>query len=48
LRLRVRPAGLPTTTESLTVVATVKYRGAPVAGSPASYVIQTRPAPVVP
>lgn len=43
--LRVRPAGLPTATESLTVVATVKYRGAPVGGSPASYVIQIRPHP---
>jgi hypothetical protein len=43
VRLRVRPAGLPTTAESLAVVATVKYRGAPVPGSPVTYTIQVRP-----
>ncbi len=42
-RVRIRPAGLPTTAESVTVVATVRYRGAPVRGSPVTYVIQIRP-----
>lgn len=41
--LRVRPAGLPTTAESVTVVATVRYHGAPVPGSPVTYMIQIRP-----
>jgi hypothetical protein len=41
--LRVRPAGLPTVAESVTVVATVRYRGAPVRGSPVTYLIQIRP-----
>jgi hypothetical protein len=41
--LRVWPAGLPTATESLTVVATVRYRGSPVPGSPVTYLIQLRP-----
>jgi hypothetical protein len=43
VELRVRPAGLPTTAESLTVIANVKYRGAPVRGSPVVYLIQVRP-----
>ncbi len=42
-RLRVWPAGLPTTAESVTVVANVRYRGAPVRGSPLTYLIQIRP-----
>ena len=42
-RLRVRPAGLPTAAESVTVVATVRYRGAQVRGSPVTYQIQIRP-----
>ena len=42
-RLRVRPAGLPTAVESLTVIATVRYHGASVRGSPVSFVIHTRP-----
>ena len=41
--IRVHSTGLPTATESLTVVATVKYRGAAVPGSPATYLIQLRP-----
>ena len=41
-RLRVRSTLLPTLTESLTVVATVRYRGAPVPGSPVTYLIQLR------
>jgi len=44
-RLRVRPAGLPTATESVTVVATVRYRGGQVRGSPVTYLIQIRPKP---
>lgn len=43
--IRVHPSGLPTATESLTVVATVKYKGAQVAGSPVTYLIQLRPSP---
>ena len=44
-RLRVRSTLLPTLTESLTVVASVRYRGAPVPGSPVTYLIQLRPKP---
>jgi len=42
-RLRVRPQGLPTAAESVVVIATVNYRGAPVRGSPVRFVIHTRP-----
>jgi hypothetical protein len=42
-RLRVRSTLLPTTPDSITVVATVRYRGAPVPGSPVTYVIQIHP-----
>lgn len=45
VRLRVRPAGLPTVTESVTVVANVRYRGLPVPGSPVTYLVQIRPKP---
>lgn len=41
--IRVHSTGLPTATESLTVVASVRYRGAPVPGSPVTYLIQLRP-----
>jgi hypothetical protein len=41
--LRVRPAGLPTAAESLLVLATVKYHGVQIQGSPVSYLIQARP-----
>jgi hypothetical protein len=44
--LRVRSLGLPTLTESVTVVASVRYRGAPVRGSPVSFVVQLRPKPI--
>jgi hypothetical protein len=44
-QLRVRSTLLPTLTESLTVVASVRYRGAPVPGSPVTYLIQLRPKP---
>ncbi len=47
-RLRIRPAGLPTAAESVMVVATVRYRGAPVRGSPVTYMIQIRPQVVAP
>ena len=40
--LRVRSTHLPVTPDSLTVVATVRYRGTPVPGSPVTYVIQLR------
>ncbi|HEY2850290.1 MAG TPA: hypothetical protein VGI97_10455 [Gemmatimonadaceae bacterium] len=43
--VRVHSTGLPTAIESLTVVANVKYRGAPVPGSPVTYLIQLRPQP---
>ena len=43
-KLRVRPVGLPTAAESLIVLATVRYRGAQVRGSPVRFVIHTRPA----
>lgn len=42
-KLRVRST-LLALTESVTVVASVRYRGAPVPGSPVTYVIQLRPA----
>jgi hypothetical protein len=41
--VRVRSNLLPTTTESLTVVASVRYRGLPLRGSPVTYLIQIRP-----
>lgn len=43
--LRIRPVGLPTTTESVTVVASVRYRGAPVRGSPVTFLVQILPKP---
>lgn len=42
-RLRIRPVGLPTAAESLLVVATVKYKGVAIPGSPVRWVIVTRP-----
>jgi hypothetical protein len=42
-RLRVRSLLLPTTPDSFIVVATVRYRGADVRGSPVRFVIHTRP-----
>lgn len=41
--IRVHSTGLPTATESLTVVASVRYHGAAVPGSPVTYLIQLRP-----
>ena len=42
-RLRIRPVGLPTAAESLIVIATVKYKGVAIQGSPVRWVISTRP-----
>ena len=42
-RLRIRPVGLPTASESLVVIATVKYKGVAIQGSPVRWVISTRP-----
>ena len=42
-RLRLRSLLLPTTPDSFVVLATVRYRGAAVRGSPVRYVIRTRP-----
>ena len=42
-RLRIRPVGLPTAAESLVVMATVKYKGVAILGSPVRWVIYTRP-----
>lgn len=41
--LRVRSTLLPPTPDSITVVASVRYRGLPVPGSPVTYLIQLRP-----
>lgn len=43
--LRVHPIGLQTAIDSIFVVANVRYRGAPVRGSPVTYVIQLQPHP---
>ena len=42
-RLRIRPVGLPSAAESLVVLATVKYKGVAIQGSPVRWVILTRP-----
>ena len=42
-RLRLRSLQLPTTPDSFVVIATVRYRGAAVRGSPLRFVIRTRP-----
>jgi hypothetical protein len=42
-RLRIRPVGLKAVTDSFVVIATVKYRGAPVKGSPVRFVLVTLP-----
>ena len=42
-RLRVRSLLLPTKPDSFVVIATVRYRGAPVRGSPVRFVIRTQP-----
>lgn len=42
-RLRLRPVGLQAVTDSFVVIATVRYRGAPVAGSPVRFVLVTLP-----
>ena len=42
-RLRVRPIGITTVPDSVIVLATVRYRGANVRGSPVRFVILLRP-----
>jgi len=42
-RVRVRPVGITTALDSVVVIATVKYRGAAVRGSPVRFVILVRP-----
>jgi hypothetical protein len=42
-RLRIRPQGLLAANDSVIVIATVRYRGAAVRGSPVRFVILTRP-----
>jgi hypothetical protein len=42
-RLRIRPQGLRAANDSVIVIATVRYRGAAVRGSPVRFVILTRP-----
>jgi hypothetical protein len=41
--LRVRSTLLPPAADSITVVASVRYHGLPVPGSPITYVVQLRP-----
>lgn len=41
--VRVRPVYLPATVDSIIVNATVKYRGAPVSGSPVRLVLHVKP-----
>ena len=41
--LRIRSLLLPTTPDSFVVIATVRYRGAPVRGSPVRFVVHTQP-----
>lgn len=43
-RIRLTPARLAALTDSIIVQATVKYRGAPVRGSPARIVLKVKPA----
>lgn len=42
-RVRIRALGLPSAAESVVVIATVRYKGAAVRGSPVRFVIHTRP-----
>lgn len=44
-RVRLRPLSLKSVTDSVVVIATVRYRGAPVAGSPVRFVLQVKPHP---
>ena len=42
-KLRIWSTRLPLTTDTITVVASVRYHGAPVPGSPVTYLIQIHP-----
>ncbi|HSU96608.1 MAG TPA: hypothetical protein VLI40_05220, partial [Gemmatimonadaceae bacterium] len=44
-RIRLRPLSLKSVNDSVVVVATVRYRGIPVAGSPVRFVVQVKPHP---
>jgi hypothetical protein len=44
-RIRIRPAALSSTTDSVVVLGTVKYRGVPIVGSPIRFVLQVKPEP---
>jgi hypothetical protein len=41
--VRIRPLQLPMVTDSVIVLATVKYRGAPLPGSPVKFVLRVKP-----
>lgn len=44
-RIRLRPIRIVSPTDSVVVVATVRYRGAPVPGTPVRFVLQVKPHP---
>lgn len=44
-RIRLRPIRIVSPTDSVVVIATVRYRGAPVAGTPVRFVLQVKPHP---
>lgn len=44
-RIRLRPLSLTSVNDSVIVIATVRYRGVPVAGSPVRFVLQVKPHP---
>jgi hypothetical protein len=44
-RIRLRPLSLTSVNDSVVVIATVRYRGVPVAGAPVRFVLQVKPHP---
>lgn len=44
-RIRLRPLSLKSLTDSVVVIATVRYHGVPVAGTPLRFVLQVKPHP---
>jgi hypothetical protein len=44
-RIRLRPLSIKSVNDSVVVIATVRYRGVPVAGSPVRFVVQVKPHP---
>jgi hypothetical protein len=44
-RIRLRPLSLKSVNDSVVVIATVRYRGVPVAGAPVRFVLQVKPHP---